>query len=139
VTDTSPRNRAEVRVRSDLATGVLPAVVAMLAARAEFPLDRLDEALLLIDAVAAHAPARSRDGHVAVALSVADDGLRITVDELNEGGAAGLVADATLPEVGAVIERVADDVQYGTDDSGERLLLHIAYAAPERLTVDNGS
>jgi len=132
-------NRAEIRVRSDLAGGVLPAVVAMLAARAEFPLDRLDEALLLTDAVAAHAPARSRDGHVTVALAVDGDGLRITVDELAAGGAVGLVADATLPAVGAVIERVADDVRYGTDgDAGERLVLRLAYAAPERLTVDNG-
>jgi serine/threonine-protein kinase RsbW len=139
VTDTSPSNRAEVVVRSDLATGVLPAVVAMIAARAEFPLDRLDEALLLTDAVAAHAPARSRDGVVSVQLSVDEAGLRIAVAGLAEGGAAGLLTDATLPDVGGVLERLADEVQTSENDGeGEQLVLRIAYDPSERLTVDNG-
>ncbi len=132
-------NRADVVVRNDLASGVLPAVVAMLAARAEFPLDRLDEALLLTDAVAAHAPGRSLDGAVHVLVSVDDDGLRLTVDGLAEGGAAGLVADATLPDVGGVLERVADEVDLdGRGEHGEQLVLRIGYVPDSRVTAERG-
>ena len=132
------RNRVDVEVRADLAGGVLPAVVAMLAARAECPLDRLEEALLLTDAVAAHAPGRSRDGTVQVAVTVDEEGLEMTVDGLQPQGAQGLVTDATLPLVGAVIERVADELHTETDDDGgERLVLRLRYTAPNPATLDN--
>ena len=132
------RNRVDVEVRADLAGGVLPAVVAMLAARAECPLDRLEEALLLTDAVAAHAPGRSRNGTVQVTVAVDEEGLQMTVDGLQPQGAQGLVTDATLPLVGAVIERVADELHTETDDDGgERLVLRLRYTAPNPATLDN--
>lgn len=131
-------NRVAVAVRADLATGVLPAVVAMLAARAEFPLDRLDEALLLTDAVAAHAPARSANGEVQLDLVVDDDGLTFAIGGLVPGGSAGLLADAALPEVGAVLERIADDIRTETADGDgtERLLLHMHAPAPAIAVLD---
>ena len=55
-----------VRVRcGPLVGAVLGRVVGMLAARAQCPIDRLDDALLLTDAVAAHAPNHVRNGTVA--------------------------------------------------------------------------
>jgi hypothetical protein len=129
-------NRVAVTVRSDLAAGVLPAVVAMLAARAECPLDRLDEALLLTDAVAAYAPGRSRDGHVRIQVDVDADGLEIAVDDLQPGGADGIVADATLPDVGGVIERLADVVETEERDGAERLVLRMRYATPTSTAAD---
>jgi hypothetical protein len=131
-------NQVDVSVRGDLAGGVLPAIVAMLAARAECPLDRLEEALLLTDAVAAHAPGRSRDGIVRVTVAVDEDGLTMTVGGLVSEGAAGLLADATLPDVGAVLERLADELHTEPGDAGERLVLRIHYSAPTAATVDNG-
>lgn len=132
-------NRVAVSVRGDLAMGVLPAVVAMLAARAEFPLDRLDEALLLTDAVAAHAPGRSGSGHVRLDLAVDADGLTFAVDGLQPGGAEGLLADAALPDVGAVLERIADDVRTEIDGAdAERLVLRMRYPAPT-VTAPAGS
>jgi serine/threonine-protein kinase RsbW len=67
------------------------------------------------DAIAAHAPARSRNGHVTVRLSAGEDGLELQVLELEAGGADGLVADAALPGVGNVLERIADDVRAEDD------------------------
>jgi hypothetical protein len=123
-------NRVSITVRGDLAGGVLPAVVAMLAARAECPLDRLDEALLLTDAIAAHAPARSAGGDVHAHLSVDEDGLEVVVDALEPGGASGLIDDATLPDVGGVLERIADEVDVQTRDGAERLVLRLRYETP---------
>ena len=50
----STANEAVVRIRSGPLVGaVLGRVVGMLAARAQCPIDRLDDAILLTDAVAA--------------------------------------------------------------------------------------
>lgn len=133
----SRENRVAVTVRSDLAGGVLPAVVAMLAARAECPLDRLDEALLLTDAVAAHAPGRSIDGSIRVDLDVDEDGLQLAIDGLQPGGAQGLVDDAALPDVGGVIERIADElVTEQRPGDSERLVLRLRYATPTAAAAD---
>jgi serine/threonine-protein kinase RsbW len=132
-------NRVDVHVRGDLAASVLPAVVAMLAARAECPLDRLEEALLLTDAVAAHAPGRSPDGFVRLEVTVDPEGLEMAVHGLETAGAAGLVADATLPDVGGVLERLADEVHAQTgDDAGDRLVLRLRYSAPAPTTMNTG-
>ena len=47
---------------------VLRRVVGMLAARADLPLDRLDDAVLVADLIAARAPAHVAGGRVDVAL-----------------------------------------------------------------------
>lgn len=135
---TAVGNRVDVQVRGDLAAGVLPAVVAMLAARAHCPLDRLEEALLLTDALAAHVPARSPDGCAHIAIAIDDDGLQMTVHGLGEDGAAGLLTDATLPLVGAVLERVSDEVHTERDDgtATERLVLRLQYTAPTAAAMD---
>lgn len=136
---TRVRNHVDVEVRGDLAGGVLPAVVAMLAGRAACPLDRLEEALLLTDALAAHAPGRSPDGIAHLGLQIDEHGLQVTVHGLSRDGAAGLIDDATLPLVGAVLERVADEMHTEHDDGAatERLVLRVDYTAPTPATVDN--
>lgn len=104
-------NAAEVRVvQGPLVGPVLSRVVGMLAARAQCPVDRLDDALLVADAIAAHAPSHSTDGHVTVRLDAAEDGLGLTVLGLRDGGGDALLADAALPGVGNVLERIANDV-----------------------------
>ncbi len=120
------RNEARLTVRSgDMLGPVLSRVVGMLAARAQCPVDRLDEAMLLTDAVAAHAPARAIDGFVTVAVAVDAEALELRVGALGPGGATSLMADAELPGVGNVFERVADDVR--TVD-GE-LVLRLSFSA----------
>jgi len=115
-------NEATVRiVNGPLVAPVLSRVVGMLAARAQCPVDRLDDALLVADAIAAHAPRRSANGHVTVRLTAGGDGLELRVLELAPGGGDGLVADAALPGVGNVLERIADDVAVEDDSLVVRL------------------
>jgi serine/threonine-protein kinase RsbW len=122
VSEETAVNTATVKVvHGPLVAPVLSRVVGMLAARAQCPVDRLDDALLVADAIAAHAPRRSVNGHVTVRLTADGDGLELRVEELSPGGGDGLIADAALPGVGNVLERIADDVHTDGDDLVVRL------------------
>jgi hypothetical protein len=124
-------NEAIVRVvNGPLVAPVLSRVVGMLAARAQCPVDRLDDALLVADAIAAHTQTHSTDGHVTVRLVATGDAIELHVAELEQGGARGLLADASLPGVGNVLERIADDVQVVSSGNGREVLsLTLSFAA----------
>jgi hypothetical protein len=125
VSDTPATNEAAVSVRKGPLVGpVLGRVVGMLAARAQCPIDRLDDAMLLTDAVAAHAPAHTTDAHVQVVVAADEGGLELRVGALSREGASGLLADAELPGVGNVFTRVADEVdaRAAGDGAGELVL-----------------
>ncbi|HYF25261.1 MAG TPA: hypothetical protein VD931_05945, partial [Baekduia sp.] len=102
---------------------VLSRVVGMLAARANFPVDRLDDALLLSDAIAAHGPGQFDGPWTRVTVSTADDGLRMEVGPLRQGGPEAMLQAAVLPQIGNVFERIADEVR--TQDRS----LHLRVAA----------
>jgi hypothetical protein len=126
---TSAPGPAMVQVRSGPLVGaVLGRVVGMLAARAQCPIDRLDDALLVTDAVAAHAPAHSRAERVHVVVDAKETGLELRVRELLPDGAEAMVGDAELPGVGNVFERVADEVRTGATDDGDELVLRLRFA-----------
>lgn len=113
-----------------LAAPVLGRVVAMVLARAACPLDRLEDALILCDAVSAHAPAHVRDGLIDYTLAADGGELELRVGELRPGGGRRLIADAGLPDVGNVIERYAAErrVEPASDGRGEALVLRIGFA-----------
>jgi hypothetical protein len=118
-------NEARLSVRKGPLVGpVLGRVVGMLAARAQCPIDRLDDAMLLTDAVAAHAPAHSADAHVQVVVAADEEGLELRVGALAPEGARDLLADADLPGVGNVFDRVADEVRA----NGKELVLRLRFA-----------
>src|SRR3982751_1643855 len=97
-------NEAIVRVvNGPLVAPVLSRVVGMLAARAQCPVDRLDDALLVGDGPAAHTQAHTPAGHVTAHLAAGPEGLELSVGELGKGGADGLLADASLPGVGNIL------------------------------------
>jgi serine/threonine-protein kinase RsbW len=132
VTDGATANEAVVRIRSGPLVGaVLGRVVGMLAARAQCPIDRLDDAILLTDAVAAHAPVHARNTHVHVVVAADDERLELRVSELRPDGAQQLLADGDLPGVGNVFDRVADDVQTGMSANGDsaELILRLNFRA----------
>lgn len=132
MSSTATSNEARVSIRSGpLVAAVLSRVVGMLAARALCPIDRLDDALLVSDAIAAHAPGHTDDGRVVVLVNADADAIELRVSLLRAEGAAGLLADATLPGVGNVLERVADEITAGpsADGSGEELRIRIAFAS----------
>jgi hypothetical protein len=121
-------NATTVRVRTGPLVGaVLGRVVGMLAARAQCPIDRLDDALLLTDAVAAHAPNHSLNTTVHVDVSTSDRGLELRVAALGPGGAEALLRDAALPGVGNVFERVADEIEPLTGDDEDAVILRLRF------------
>jgi hypothetical protein len=118
-----------VQVRSGPLVGaVLSRVVGMLAARAQCPIDRLDDALLVTDAVAAHAPARSLDGHVQVVVDARETGIELRVMRLQRNGARAMLHDANLPGVGNIFERIADEVRTEQGDDGEQFIVRLSFA-----------
>jgi hypothetical protein len=119
-------NEASVTVcAGPLAGPVLGRVVGMLTARADCPIDRLDDALLVADAVAAKAASFSADGRVHVRVAVEFGSVELLVGPLRADGADALVASAALPGIGNVLERVADELASEFDDDGDHEYLRI--------------
>ena len=108
-----------------LAAPVLGRVVGILAARADCPIDRLDDAMLVADAVAARAATFSEDGRVNVQVFAGPGTLELRVGPLRADGAGALVASADLPGIGNVLERVADELETESADSGDGEYLRI--------------
>jgi hypothetical protein len=106
---------------------VLRRVVGMFAARADLPLDRLDDAVLVADLVAARAPSHVAHATVDVELVSGARSLDLRVGPLREGGGRALVVDAAVPGVGNVIEQLADGLDVETVDGQEFLCVRLAY------------
>ena len=122
-------NEASVTVRKGPLVGpVLGRVVGMLAARAQCPIDRLDDAMLLTDAVAAHAPSHTTDEHVRVVVAADDAGIELRVGSLARAGARARGAAAAPPGVGNVFDRVADEVDPRGGDGPGELVLRLRFA-----------
>lgn len=105
---------------------VLRRVVGMLAARAQLPLDRLDDAVLVADVVAARAPTYAPDT-ITVDLEPVPHALWLKVGPLAAGGAQAILGESTV-DVGSVIIKLADEVHVDTEDDGEFLRVCVAYA-----------
>jgi hypothetical protein len=125
MTKPDPRNEATVAVRrSGLVGPVLSRVVGILAARADAPVDRLDEVLLVSDAIAAHGPSHAvEDGVLRVRVQTTEELLRLQVGPLAPQGARNLLAAAELPGVGNIVERVASTVTVEPDLDGREHLV----------------
>ena len=130
MTTPNPQNEATIRVRNGPLLGpVLSRVIGMLAARAQCPIDRLDDALLVADTVAAHSPDYARNGEVRVNLAAREGVIELTVGALRPKGAQQMLADAELPGVGNVLERVADAVEVRQDGEDEALYIRLGFGA----------
>jgi hypothetical protein len=118
----------EVAVASGPLVGpVLRRVVGMLAARADLPLDRLDDAVLVADVVASRASAFAPDT-VNVRLEPGDRTLWLRVGPLEPGGAQALLGETAAPDVGSVILKLADEVHVDTEEPGREFLrVRLAY------------
>src|SRR5256885_7413423 len=99
--DQPQANEAIVRVvNGPLVAPVLSRVVGMLAARAQCPVDRLDDALLVADAIAAHTQTHTSDGHVTVRLVAGGDAVQPPLAQPGQGGARAPPAHSALPRGG---------------------------------------
>lgn len=116
---------ARVRVVDGPLVGpVLRRIVSIVLARADWPVDGLDNALLVCDALSAHTPGYARSGYVALSVEANEQAAELRVGELAQDGAARLVQDATLPVVGNILEGIAENVSIeAEEDGGSRLVL----------------
>ena len=130
--DDRPRTRRRSIRKGPLVGPVLGRVVGMLAARAQCPIDRLDDAMLLTDAVAAHAPTHTTEGHVQVVVAADETGIELRVGALARGGADSLLADAELPGVGNVFSASPTRWSRGTPATAPASVLRLRFVRHER-------
>jgi serine/threonine-protein kinase RsbW len=115
--------------RGPLLGPVLWRVVSIVLAQADWPLDRLDEALLVCDTLCAHAPEHARGDTVSFSVRADERKAELRVLDLTDGGAEGLVRDAILPVVGNVLETIADSVSIELGEPGEGSQLALVLSA----------
>jgi hypothetical protein len=127
VSDLEPATTVSI-ASGPLVGPILRRVVGMLAARADLPLDRLDDAVLVADLIAARAPAHSIDDNINVALDPGDRSLLLKVGPLRQGGGQALIVDAAVPGVGNVIEQLADELSVTPEGDTEFLYVRLAYS-----------
>jgi serine/threonine-protein kinase RsbW len=109
-----------------LAAPVLGRIVAMLAARSNFSVERLSDAQLVSDAIAAHAPTAILGRHVHVAMDAREGVLELLVGPLEPDGGMRIVRDSGVAGLNPVIERLADEVAVERRDGAEDLRLRLA-------------
>lgn len=106
-------------------------IVAVIAAQVDMPSDRLVESLLAVELAARHAPSYLQGERVHLTLERLSGGFELRVGPLVADGAHGLVNESELPVVGAVIERLSDQVGFESEEpvgmapGSERLRLRI--------------
>jgi serine/threonine-protein kinase RsbW len=112
----------------ELLAPVLARVVGALAARRDLAFDRVSDALLLTDAIAASAPRHFGGGPVRLALADGKEGLELRLGPMEEGGADGVRAGLELPELGGSLAALADDLV--AEGAAEGDYLAIRFSAP---------
>lgn len=117
-------DRTRVTIAGGLLVGpVLSRIVGIHASRAQLPLDRLNDAVLIADALAARAPAFAVGHRLPVSVQSFPQRLEIRVGPLRPGGGNRVLDGAALPEVGSVIERLADSVRVRPGAGGDEYLV----------------
>lgn len=122
-----PENVVLIKARpGPLVAPVLGRVVSLLAARADFSIDRLSDTQLVSDAIAQHSGPYAIDGHVTLTLDEVESGLELRVGPLVPGGGERLVGDTDLPGIGRLLETLSDSVETeqvpGAEDAPAEML-----------------
>ena len=125
---TGTTDETEISVAAGPLVGpVLRRVVGMLAARADLPLDRLDDAVLVADVVASRASSFAPET-VKVRLMPGERTLWLRIGPLDPGGAQALLGDNAVPDFGSVILKLADEVHVDSEDAGQEYVrVRLAY------------
>jgi hypothetical protein len=107
-----------------LSAAILGRMVGALAARAGFSIDRLSDAQLITDALAARIAAALPGEHVSATFeTLARRTIAVSLDGLAPGGARALLAGGVVAEIGPLIERLSDEVELGAGAGGETVRL----------------
>jgi hypothetical protein len=106
-----------------LARTVLPRLVSALAARAHFSTDRISDAQLLADALAAHAGEALSGDQLSVGVNVGPREIELHIAPLTCGRAQRLLEESELEGLGRVIEKLTDRRHVATIGPFETLTL----------------
>lgn len=115
-----PMGIADVATVDGAVPGIEPAervlrrLVAVVAAQADMPTDRLMEALLVAELVARYGLRHLIGERVEIRLDRASQGFELRVGPLEPGGAEAVVNETEVPGIGSVVERLADHVRTET-------------------------
>jgi serine/threonine-protein kinase RsbW len=108
-----------------LARAVLPRILSVLAARAHFSTDRISDAQLVADSLAAHAPESLGADRLSLTAKVEGRTLELCVGPVGAGRADRLVMDSDVQGLGPVIEKLTDERRVATVGSSEMLALQL--------------
>jgi anti-sigma regulatory factor (Ser/Thr protein kinase) len=114
--------------RAELLGPVLARVVGALAARRELSVDRVSDAVLVTDAVAASVRSCFADGRVRLGLDEAGEGVGLRVGPMKPGAAREIIRDLEVPDVGGSLEALVDELAIEELGDGEYLMIRFAAA-----------
>jgi serine/threonine-protein kinase RsbW len=115
--------------RPELLGPVLARIVGALAARRDLSVDRVSDAILVTDAIAASAPSRFSDGQVRLGLADRDGGIELRMGPMEPGAAVQIREELEVPDVGGSLEALADELTIDQSGDGEYVIIRFA-AAP---------
>ena len=104
-------------VPGDVGRGILARVIGALAARADFPVDRLADTVLLGDAVSGHTADDFLEGRLGIGINDGDGTLDVRVGPLSEGGGERLLAQMEIPGHGS-LRNLARSMEVKREDTG---------------------
>jgi anti-sigma regulatory factor (Ser/Thr protein kinase) len=110
---------------ASLARTVLPRVLSVLAVRAHFSTDRISDAQLVADSLAAHALSSLGADRLSLTVGVQSRSLELCVGPLGAGSADRLIVDSDVDGLGPVIEKLTDDRRVASLGSSEMLELQL--------------
>lgn len=110
----------------ELLSPVLARVVAALAARSDLSVDRVSDAVLITDAIAAAAPSRFADGSVRLGLDDSGEGIALRIGPMDSGAAQRIREELEVPDVGGSLEVLADELTVEESSGGEYLTVRFA-------------
>jgi anti-sigma regulatory factor (Ser/Thr protein kinase) len=129
--------QTEINVASpELLAPILSRVLGALAARQDLTIDRLSDAVLLGEAIAADAPAGFSDREIRVALADADGAVELRLGPMEAGSADRLRERLELPEVGGTLESLADEIASEEAEDGD--YLRVRFVAGHRGGAKEG-
>jgi serine/threonine-protein kinase RsbW len=105
--------------------GILPRVLSVLAARANFSTDRICDVQLLADALTARAPQSPAGDRISLAVTTGRRTLQLMLGPLAAGDARVLVEQSEVEGLGSVIEKLSDEHRVSEDGGGEHLVLRM--------------
>ncbi len=108
---------AEPRAVDGAGLGIAPAerilrrVIAVVAAQVDMSVERVMEALLVVELVARHGLRYLVGQHVKIRVVRGEGSFDLHVGPLEENGALSVVQDTEIPVVGSVVQRLAEEVR----------------------------